>query len=1267
MSTTKTNTFIALLSLLLLTGSQLVMAQSTYEPSEQRSDFQSRKKSIMDGNDLRASYFNYGISGKPNNLPDELRFEFPKNTGREYMHFMFLMFGTEITKQNVVTGGSTRAIVDVADFRTSPSDQSYSLNPITGYARDDSDEMARSDRGPTSVLGNTWPNTWPDKLEESDGWAGSWNGYFGRDQFNADLEFYYRAGDDQYTRFIEEYKPDETDATRGGLGIILDTRIMSWSQTLLSAVHFNIFEITNDASYDYEQFAFGLWIADLIAGTSSNDIPQFDDIRAIAYLTDGDRDAPPPIFEGTRVGEMGLKFLETPGNAIDGIDNDADSETYLPGSDLYVAGNNDLYTSLTTLGGGFYSSEALRDTVIPRFVAEDFAEVSLNPGDKIVLIGENDERIVTTYPIGGGTVVSQGRSINLPASGLTVTEDFLPIEHPNHGSHVDGIDNDFDGLIDESTPNHLTKTTFINNNVEIVAVRHINYLSFEPGDTLKRGLIVPNSVIRARMDSDPDFELLVNETFDGRFQNYHTSAPMIDEARDDYFDNENDWVASSDDVGIEGDPDAVSVGQGDGKPTSGAGTSFPGESSIDKTDVSESDGIGVTRATIFAAGLLNVDDDNEIWNEYLVPGDFARSGEPNTDSDIFISSGLFPLRRGATERFAVAITAAQKNGTAQQDRDQINRNLDEAQKAYETDYQFARAPNPPLLSAKVGNGYVTLHWDNSSEDSYDRYLDKITGNGNDFEGYRVYKATDPSFEDAKIITDSYGGKQFYKPEVTYDIINGITGFHPVPVNGTQYEMGNDSGLQYTWTDTDVENGKQYFYAVTGFDYGAEIAGIAPSESPIQISLQPNGSYNLGQNVVTVTPTPSQAGLVSPENPAATIISGSPGGTVEVQVVDPSFLTEESVYQVVFEDTLVPGANSSLPDTVKTKNFSLIDVTTANIDTLIDRSTNLNGENNLITDGFTIFVQNETELGINDELTRWHQAGDDYTNHNFQVVPANTRQPVADYEIVFGELGYGMSSDRQIERTIGQMFSFPAVPTNFRVFNTYTDEEVEYAYYGFPRSSLQAIGTEDVNAEGEFGAFLSSRGAFSDNIYLIEDFNGEEKVATYRIRMNAVSTPGSTLIPSSSHPRNGDTLKIAINKPFLANDVFEFRIAPENTEHIDEELAKSQMEEIYVAPNPYVVSSPFEKAITNTDNNQHRALYFVGIPVPSTIRIFSVSGTVIETIHVDENDGNLVDTGGGSYRWDMLSKDNLEISYGIYYYHIDAPGIGEKTGKFAVIK
>ena len=198
---------------LLLLGISAVSTDSwaqTYEPSEERSSFDQRKVSVMDGNRLRASYHNTGHAGRRNsgNL-NELLFEFPKNTNREYMYFMSVMFGTEVPDQSTEED-DTFPIVSVASYKSSRDGRTnWSLNPVVGYARDDSDEIARSDRGPTSPLGNTWPNTWPDKIGNGgDGWPGSWNGYFGRDQFNADVEFYYRAGDDTYTRYnTNRYAP----------------------------------------------------------------------------------------------------------------------------------------------------------------------------------------------------------------------------------------------------------------------------------------------------------------------------------------------------------------------------------------------------------------------------------------------------------------------------------------------------------------------------------------------------------------------------------------------------------------------------------------------------------------------------------------------------------------------------------------------------------------------------------------------------------------------------------------------------------------------------------------------------------------------------------------------------------------------------------------------------------------------------------------------------------------------------------------------------
>jgi hypothetical protein len=96
-----------------------------------------------------------------------------------------------------------------------------------------------------------------------------------------------------------------------------------------------------------------------------------------------------------------------------------------------------------------------------------------------------------------------------------------------------------------------------------------------------------------------------------------------------------------------------------------------------------------------------------------------------------------------------------------------------------------------------------------------------------------------------------------------------------------------------------------------------------------------------------------------------------------------------------------------------------------------------------------------------------------------------------------------------------------------------------------------------------------------------------------------------------------------------------------------------------------VANIYEPSVTNTNFQHNRELHFTGMPAPATLRIFTVSGVLLREITITESD--LTSAYGGSYVWNMLTKDNLEISYGIYLYHVEAPGVGEKVGKFAVIK
>jgi len=1240
------------------------------EPSELRSSFDLRRKSDLDANRLRATYQNFGLAGSERGeIADNFIFEFPKNTERKYMFFVSIFMGAEVTNQQ---DGSVLRIVDSPNGRTGPNGESFDLNPIEGYTAPGTDEIARSDQP------QTWPSTWPDKPAS---WNGSWNGLFGRDVFNADQEFFYRSGDDLYTRFSSDgrFRPDKTDPSRGGLGLILNARVLAWTQVLIRDVNFMILGVENDASFDYDKVAFTLWVADWV-GTPSNDRPIFDERRAVAFLTDETPTNAPPEFEDEAIGALSMRFLETPGNPADGIDNDGDADLHNindtkgirpPDSDAA-----DLIQYLVEDNGGFYESrEQVLDEVIPSFTDADFQPRNLQEGDKIVLIDDNDNRIVTTYPEGGGTVVSQGREIELPAGGTTLIEEF-PEDDPNSLLPFDLIDNDLDGLIDESQPNHKDQETAVfqggNQIFAPVPVRFINYLNFEVGDTLQRGLVVPNSDIRARIESDEDFAEVVLEDFEGRFQNKFTSAAMIDESSSDRFDNDQDWLLASSDVGLDGRDGTGDEGEGDGLPTSGAFTNFPGEPNIDKTDVTETDFIGITAVTFPASGSLgngiNFARDERFFRNQR-PGVFE-DGATAEDSDILITSSFFPLDRGTTQSFALAITVAQTDRSnspivsgdnANLQHPDIQRNLeklDQANKAFEADYQFATAPDPPKVTAVPGDKQVTLYWDESAEDSFDRFLDLQTGQGFDFEGYRIYRSTDPSLGDIGVTTDGNGNPVFLQPIAIFDKDNGFSGLHPIDVNGANFNLGDNTGLVHKFTDEGLTNGQRYFYIVNSYDFGSVEAGITPSESRSQLNQQSDGTINTGPNVVVLRPSQATAGFISADNPQARLVRGSAGGNVLVNIVDPDSVKQGNIYNVVFEDTLVQGRNSagdiapSVPDTLKTKNFSLVDVTSG-VDTLLAKRTSFNGGDNPVVDGFRLSVQNQGRLRVNNELSEWKTDGEDNI-HEFRFQAFSTNRKPADYKVIIDEIGFGRSIDTTVTIS-GFNIPLPAKDVNFKVRNTTSGEDVRFAFADIDSNSPETTGR--FTARVVFNANGDPIRFDTDQIIIFEEFAGQPNIPTWQITMFPQDTDEIT----TRNPAAGDTLDIKTVKPFTSNDVFEFEMMEENTARVNPDTAKNELDNVFVFPNPYRVSNPLELPTTESRPQQNRELHFRNVPAKCTIRIFDVSGFLVDTIEVDNNisDGNVI--------WDMQTKDELELAYGVYLYHIKAPGIGETTGKFAVIK
>lgn len=132
--------------------------------------------------------------------------------------------------------------------------------------------------------------------------------------------------------------------------------------------------------------------------------------------------------------------------------------------------------------------------------------------------------------------------------------------------------------------------------------------------------------------------------------------------------------------------------------------------------------------------------------------------------------------------------------------------------------------------------------------------------------------------------------------------------------------------------------------------------------------------------------------------------------------------------------------------------------------------------------------------------------------------------------------------------------------------------------------------------------------------------------------------------------HGDSLKEPLETP-PANDP---SIEHDNTVAVTpaSAVATNGLGKIDVVPNPYKVNAEWESDIGV------RRIAFTGLPVKCTIRIYNSAGEQVARIKHDN---------GLSYEyWNVHNMQDQEIAPGLYFYHIDAGALGQKTGKLVII-
>jgi hypothetical protein len=88
----------------------------------------------------------------------------------------------------------------------------------------------------------------------------------------------------------------------------------------------------------------------------------------------------------------------------------------------------------------------------------------------------------------------------------------------------------------------------------------------------------------------------------------------------------------------------------------------------------------------------------------------------------------------------------------------------------------------------------------------------------------------------------------------------------------------------------------------------------------------------------------------------------------------------------------------------------------------------------------------------------------------------------------------------------------------------------------------------------------------------------------------------------------------------------------------------------------------EPSVANWYLNQRRQIMFVNLPARCTIKIFTISGVLLDEIEVNNPSDE------GIAHWGLVTKEGLDVAAGMYLFHVEARDIDfKKMGKFAIIK
>ncbi len=1122
------------------------------------------KSVIISGNKITTILYNYGSICKPNTLGNIADLVWH---GLGYgFEFGPLALG-EVTTRYADGRVDTFYIDDNSQIL--PTQGTYSPDgtqkwgwlPKDGYA--DPNQPYIATLTAQDLNGDGKPDSWPKRWYNARLGKYLWPAFLGDQSTAPDQEAYYVMDDFSNQQF--DYYPFPGDSSKRGMGLDAAVRIFQYNNPLAQNILFAVYRITNVSKKNLPKIYFGMHGDPHIGGYadySDDDAffippkgpladPYPQRARSMVYAWDNDFKG----MGGIRPGFFGWKFLESPTNSTDGIDNDDDG-----------------------------------------------------------IIDESPYNSAGTYING----------VNMPVTtGVANVKKYTAMYGPPHARWSGDENGNWNPTKDDV-------------GIDGIGPKSPNY----PGPDYGEGDGKPSQAWYKDVNGNNKYDI---------------GEPISNEKLPGYL-----WAGSEPNFGMR--------------------------------DVNESDMIGLTafHAAQYTNSLPNV------TKNYALMWEWASSDSINPNQTLLrepgdnifnFDTGPMDLTVDQAQRFSMAVLFGNTL-------DDIILSAQTAQRILEASYRFSKPPDKPHLTAVPGNGRVTLYWGTIAEQSVDPFTA-----AKDFEGYKLYRSRDYTFSNVYTITDANGvpflGQalldQNTGKRAQWDRIDSLSGFFPIDYtgHGVKYYLGSNTGLVHQFVDSTVENGITYYYALVSYDGGSIKFGIPPSESQAVIKKNPiTGKLEFDVNTTEATPGPLASGMQDADagiSGTPTQIIGNSTGSIKIKVLN-DLAVYKKLYKIQFDDKAHFSVvdSTGMNDKIVSKDTFFVKLQRKNIEKssfkLYDSGGNLvdpskyvlnfqfgrirgsskgnlplgevfkadyryypvyksdlinNQDANNTFDGMRIFVKNDP-LSVDYKNSGFINDNKVNLSDSIKYPPSVGYPKVlyrADWEIRW--LGF--------DTTAGGQWAHPGdtamaslggnVVMPFRIWNVTENVPADYIIKVAKRvKSLR-------------------RWKLGENI-ILRPQNAKGATTSYEVEFNM---PKDTTV-TPVFPKAGDIYAVKTLKPFQKGDTYTFESIPAQ---FKASVAKNGLDNVYVVPNPYVAFSPAENPGRDPQSRGVRVVEFRNLPPKCTIRIYTILGELVKTIEKDDN------TSMAS--WNLLSYEGQRIAYGVYIYQIDAPGVGQKIGRLAVIK